>query len=218
MKKRLLSRLLPIPQAVFVIEIEKVLLGILRNDEKAKIVDFPSGNGKISYALSKKFPECEFHCYDLDSSEIAYQNTYLKSKNITSQVRNITHTLKESFDIFLLINSLFLINDIESVFRNLKKAKFSIIIIPNVKTCRFQRFQNSNIGANKHLFTVDQLKKVLHQNGFKLIQSKGIVSCDVDRWGRLAKFLKYFPWIDILCKRNSKQHQYFLLVFECDKP
>ena len=176
------------PQQVFT----KELKSLIGTHENLRILDVPCGGGMIAYALSKNGKNI-VEGYDLSTNLINKAQKYFKRSNLSFQSKDIFDVLnrEEQFNVVCIINSLFLLPKTDEL---LKKVWLSLkadgklhIIVPNINSKNFIKFQKLNPGVNSFIKDKEDLISIIQKAGFALEYQKGIVN--ISFYGR--KELKY---------------------------
>jgi len=204
-----------IPQSTFSLEIENELNHIRSFNRIDSIVDCPCGSGAVTIPLIKKFNKTNFYCYDISKYEIKRFTDNIQRQNLEINFGNIfdKNLLREPCDVWLLVNSLFLLDDLNGLFLNLKKSSIVIVIIPNIHSNAYKKFNEENIGVNKHSLTADQVSVLFKNNNFSEFKRKDISYMPRTSNKKLWSVIKYFTIFDRLPLRTGL-HQYTLLTFK----
>lgn len=165
------------PQNIFAKEITKYILNT--GIPCQTIMDCPCGNGETSWHLSRIGGK--IIAADLSKQAIKNAKHNFSAKNITYSVQDIQTLLNSGheFNVFCIINSLFLITDYDAILRSLKeklilhKAK-AFIIIPNTEGKNFKWFQSQNSGENKLIIKEAEIQTFFAKYGFKIESLKPI--------------------------------------------
>ena len=158
------------PQIVFGKEITSYLLNTGKSCKT--IIDCPCGNGETAWHLSRIGGKVIAADISEDSIKNALQN--FDSKNISYSVQNINAILgsETGFNVFCLVNSLFLLSDYDAILKNLyhkitlNKA-VAVIIIPNTEGNNFKWFQSQNTNENKLVLKESEIESFFNGYGFK---------------------------------------------------
>ena len=167
-----------------------------------QIVDAPCGVGYITYFLSKSFPDALFYGIDIDEQSIKEAQRDWSGKNITYYQNDIyTFSFTEDYDIFLLINSLFLLPEpnklMAKIKENLKPGGSVIVIVPNIHSDHFKKFQLLQPGENTFIKDRDEMILFFKEAGYTVEKTEGLMYVPyigVDRkW--LWKFKGSYPFV-----------------------
>ncbi len=204
-----------IPQYTFSSEIVSELNGIRASGNIDTIVDCPCGNGAVSIPLIENFKDTTFYCYDISQYEIRSFTNNIKRNNAVIKYGNIfdDNILEAPCDVWILVNSLFLLDDLKSLFVNLKKSSYVIVIIPNIESNSYKRFIKENVNVNKHSFTANEVSTLFQNNKFSEVTRKGISYLPRGSNKTIWSLLKYFTFLDRFPLLTST-HQYTLLTFK----
>ena len=170
MLKRLLLKY-NYPQIVFAREILKHL----RNSGKPlnTIIDCPCGNGETSFNIAKA-TNAKVIAADISSDSIKRCKTNFHASGLTYEVNTIENVIgsQKQFDVFCIINSLFLLENYDSVLKSLQKSSTLnkaqvLIIIPNTEGKNFKWFQSQNTNENKLVVKESEIESFFNGYGFK---------------------------------------------------
>ena len=138
------------PQNLWAKKIFKVI-SKLHFNEKIKIIDAPCGDGIITYWLKKKLQN-EFELYDISEEQIKIAQERLDLSCIYKcDISNLKLDNKYS-NIWLLINSLYLLNDVKQIILNNKSIDYIIGVFPNIREMNYHCYKtsiNSKINTNE---------------------------------------------------------------------
>ena len=176
------------PQQIFAKELNR----LIPSDEDMRIVDVPCGSGEISYKLAENKRNI-IEGYDISKVLIKKAKTLFNAPNLKFQAKSIFEVLNvvERYDVVCIVNSLFLLPNIDELLKkvwlSLKCDGKLLIIVPNVKSKNFVKFQTLNPEVNSFIKEKDDLINIIQEAGFALEFQKGIVN--ISFYGR--KELKY---------------------------
>lgn len=110
----------------------------------ATIVDAPCGEGLISYWLARAFPGNKFELVDQSGSAMTVAGRLLPGARL---IRGDLYDqdMKEGSDVWLLINSLFLLPEPERIVRRMRSRASSIVgIFPYLEHSNYRCFMQDN--------------------------------------------------------------------------
>jgi 2-polyprenyl-3-methyl-5-hydroxy-6-metoxy-1,4-benzoquinol methylase len=145
-----------------------------------QIVDAPCGVGYITHFLSKSFPNTLFYGIDIDEESIKEAQRDWSGKNITYYQNDIyTFSFTEDYDIFLLINSLFLLPEpkklMAKIKENLKPGGSVIVIVPNIHSDNFKSFQRAHPGENTFIKDRNEMILFFKEAGYTVEKTEGLI-------------------------------------------
>ena len=184
------------PQIVFSGEIASYL----RKTGKpfVKIIDCPCGNGETAYQIAK-LTHAKVIAADISPESIQKAQNFFSDTSIKFEVNSIESVLKteKTFDAFCLINSLFLLEDYDSILKALKQSVTEnkaqlLIIIPNTEGKNFKWFQSLGNNENKLIIKEDEIKQFFTGYGFKTDYIKPI--CYTHHYNRIDVKLFSIFW------------------------
>lgn len=162
----------PYPQHEFY----KFILHNLPRKKYASIVDGPCGYGYITTQIAANADVNQAIGIDLGPEQISHaQRLYGKGVkgNLDFKEIEIHQFLStmDSFDAYLLVNSIFLLPEpeklLDAIHSKLSSDGTLFVIIPNVHSKNFINFQKIDPALNKLILTKEQAEKYLLDNGFK---------------------------------------------------
>lgn len=174
------------PQIVFGNE----LCSFLRHSGKNYdlIVDCPCGNGEISWHLSR-LPRVKIIAADLSESAIHNARQNFSATNIDYRVNTIEAILtsEKKFDAFCIVNSLFLLENYDSILKQLKTSSSEnkadvLVILPNTEGKNFKWFQAQNPNENKLILPEKEIEAFFTKYGFRVQKIRPI--CYTHHYGR----------------------------------
>ncbi len=148
----------------------------------ATVVDAPCGDGVIAYWLIKQGVGRKYELYDLSSrltDRAAQMIDWPKSNRFDLRVeaRDI-HDIPldgRTNDIWLLINSLFLLPDIDRMMERMRsRAKTIIAIFPIITSKNYQRFIAQSPEMNTNEMGKDEITAFFDKHGYTLEQTRDI--------------------------------------------
>jgi len=193
-------------------------------DDEKYLVDAPCGNGETSWHFSKR---SKLNVIGVDNNE---ESIYRAKFNFNSNNLNyilgdiIEETNKlESFDYYCVINSLFLLNDVEVLLNNVyakinEKGKL-FVILPNIDGKNYKWFNLRNKNYNKLKLKKEEFAAYFNLFKFHVVKVNPIAYAH--HYGRIdTKLLSIFShfYLRILNYFQSILHigspNYFLIVCE----
>lgn len=169
MSKRLLKY--NYPQVVFAKEIASYLMS--SGKQIKTIIDCPCGNGETSFNMAK-LTGAKVIASDSSSDSIKKAKANFPSSEVEYSVKTIEAILdsNQQFDAFCIINSLFLLENYDSILKSLTNSCSSngakaLIIIPNTEGKNFKWFQLQGTDENKLIIKQDNIESFFGKYGFK---------------------------------------------------
>jgi SAM-dependent methyltransferase len=162
----------PYPQHQFY----KFIIGNLPQKKYSSIVDGPCGYGYITSKVASSADVRQVIGIDLGSDCISHaRRIYGKgvNGNLDYAEKDIHQFLNamDSFDGYLLVNSIFLLPEPEKILASIHSKLSSdgalVVIIPNVDSKNFINFQKIDPELNKLILTKEQAEKFFLEHGFK---------------------------------------------------
>ncbi len=145
----------------------------INDKELNNIIDAPCGNGETSYLIAKNCNK-QVEGFDLDSDSIMNAKTNFGRPNLSYGQADI-HALvlkKEKFEVFCMINSLFLLPRVDDLLEVIRKKLVDsgsfYVVIPNTKGNNFIRFSSSNPNINSLLINESEIELYFNDRGFKI--------------------------------------------------
>jgi 2-polyprenyl-3-methyl-5-hydroxy-6-metoxy-1,4-benzoquinol methylase len=212
------------PQIVF----GKQIVNYIRASGKphSVIIDCPCGNGETSWHLSRLG---KVIAADISEKSIENARRNFSNPDISFSQRTIEAVLAEEkkFDVFCLINSLFLLDNYDQILRSLQlqitaNKAMLILVIPNTKGRNFTWFQSKDDQTNKLLIEEPKIRSFFETYGFNVQYIQPI--CYAHHYGRKdAKLFSVF-WSLYLIFLNRIQSMlkygkpnYFLIALSSEK-
>lgn len=162
------------PQHVFFKFVKRHVISNLHQT----IVDCPCGEGYISYHIAEQFPGSQVRGIDIDEGFIRNAQGY-RLNNLAFEQADI-HTFLENcqpFDLYLLINSIFLLPRPEEILREIHDKLNAngrlIVVIPNVASINFKNFQKMEPELNKLILGREEAAGYFQQYGFNVEKTEG---------------------------------------------
>ncbi|MDH7463235.1 class I SAM-dependent methyltransferase [Chitinophagaceae bacterium 26-R-25] len=162
----------PYPQHQFY----KFIINNLPQKKYASIIDGPCGYGYITSQVAANADVKQAVGVDLGTDQISHaQRVYGKGAkgNLDFEKIEIHQFLstQDSFDAYLLVNSIFLLPEPEKLLKAIHSKLSSegslFVIIPNVHSKNFNNFQKIDPELNKLILTKEQAEKYFLDYGFK---------------------------------------------------
>ncbi|MCA9216482.1 MAG: class I SAM-dependent methyltransferase [Planctomycetales bacterium] len=162
------------PAQRWIREMRDVLRDVPTDD--ATIVDAPCGDGSISFWLIKYGIGKQFELYDISEHSINVARRMhdwggAKDLDLTIEVSDV-HDVPvngHANDVWLLINSLYLLPDIDRLVDRMRdRAKTIIAVFPNVASKNYQKFISQIPDMNINEMSVDDTIAFFAKHGYKL--------------------------------------------------
>ena len=135
--------------------------------------DVPGGAGFISSNLAKVFDK-KFYVYDIDDTKIASGKKLLGTEKIQIENKDLYKTTFKPKSLWLLINSLYLLPNIESVIAaNKKNTPYIIGVFPYTDSKNYLHFKTKidpNLNSNE--MTKAQTLDFFRVNDYELVGSR----------------------------------------------
>ncbi|MCX6250249.1 MAG: class I SAM-dependent methyltransferase [Bacteroidetes bacterium] len=202
------------PQYIWALEIGKVLNKI--NKPGYLIIDAPCGDGIISYWLKKSTPNNLLLC-DISVEAIEKAKEHIHGVEIyCDDINNIKVNDREA--IWLLMNSFFLLPNMEELIRKLSNTvKYIICIIPNVNSKSFLLWRQENPDFTHHYeMTEKEAINFFSKQGYGLISQKNINH--LSHYSRKNSFLYpfYLRIYNVLDNyyKDDKSCHFIMMVFK----
>ncbi len=184
------------------------------------VIDAPCGNGYTSIELGKIFPDLCIEGVDIENH---FLNT--KQNNVSFLAKDIHQYIDNQpiISFMCIINSLYLLpNPIEllqKIFSKLEKNGQLVLIIPNIESQNFKRFQDISPSINTFLPSKNDFDSLLQQLGFEIVANYPIVFTPFyGRWDTKILFFMRHQYLHFLEKRNEKKQNrigsYWVLVLQ----
>jgi len=202
------------PQYIWAKEIKKILNRI--NNPDFTIIDAPCGDGIISYWLEKSFKN-DFELYDISLKAIEKAKENIKGVKIfCNDVANIPANNKKA--IWLLINSFFLLSDIEDSIQKLRnRVDYIICIFPELTSKDFLLWKKENPDYfHPNEMNFDDTVLFFANQGYQLYYQKKTIK--ISHYSkRLSLFYPLYLRIFNLCEfffSARKSYSFNLVVFK----
>lgn len=202
------------PQSLFIQSIlTRIPVGV------QQIIDAPCGRGYTSSELASYFEGVAVTGVDISQEYISFAEKNFITSNLTFQQNDIQNLVEEAdvFDVFCLINSLFLLpnpqNILKGISEKLKSHSRLFLVIPNAESANFSRYQKMFPKVNTFILKEKQYDDFFTSVGLQIIHKEGIARIPFfGRWD--IKFLypirdRYLLWLEKHSK--SEDYGYFLL-------
>lgn len=157
------------PQIVFAKEIASYLNG----KQDLTIIDCPCGNGETSFNMAR-LTNSKILAFDISEACIQGAKVNFPTPKVEFKVNTIESVLDayKQFHAFCIINSLFLLENYDSILKNLQKSVSTnnakaFIIIPNTEGKNFKWFQSQGTNENKLVITENEIESFFKRYGFK---------------------------------------------------
>lgn len=191
------------PQIVFAKEIASCLL------KPNTVIDCPCGNGETAYNIAE-FTNSNVIAADISSDSIQKAKVNFSHPKVEYSVNTIESVLssQKQFDAFCIINSLFLLDNYDTILKNLKESisankAQALIIIPNTEGKNFKWFQSQGTNENKLILTQNEIEPFFTKYGFKTTLIKPI--CYTHHYNRTDVKLFSVFWSIYLSFLNRNQ-------------
>ena len=158
------------PQIVFAKQITSYLLDTGRSCKT--IIDCPCGNGETAWHLSQIGGKVI--AADISAEAIKRAISNFSGPKLSYEVNTIESVLTAhpQFDVFCIINSLFLLEGYDQILKTLKESVTKnnaqlLIIIPNTEGTNFKWFQSQNTNENKLVLKESDITPFFNGYGLK---------------------------------------------------
>jgi len=181
------------PQKIWASEII-TLLNEIGISEKG-IIDAPCGNGIISYWLLMNKIKTQFFLYDISEERCAIAKKiikkYDKDNRVKVESKNIYELEKfEQKNIWLLINSLYLLDDLDNllhIIRDTANSEYVIGIFPYLNKRNYECLKKADPsieGININTMTANETIDFFSANGYELCKKKDITCIPIYCYAR----------------------------------
>ena len=202
------------PQSLFI----RKITARIAADSKL-IIDAPCGTGQTSYELANHFTKNTVIGADISQKNIETAKKKFNTPNLSFQQKDIHSFVEEAvhFEVFCLINSLFLLPQPQLLLQKIKKKLRPegklLLILPNPESTNFKRYQKLFPEVNTFILEQKAYKDFFAELGFKITHCEGIARVPI--YGRFDTKL-FFPvrdsYLFFLEKRSkSKDYGYYLV-------
>ena len=203
------------PQSLFTKKIAERI-----KPETETIIDAPCGNGQTARELATYFPKASILGLDISEKDIKLAQERFQLTNLNFQCQDIHSFVEntEEFEIFCLINSLFLLPEPEGLLRKISlKLKLDgqlFLVLPNPQSSNFRRYQKIFPKVNTFILERKDYEAFFEEMGLKMLSCDGIAR--IPFYGRRdTKVLypirdSYLFWLEKRSK--SEDYGYFLIV------
>ncbi len=148
--------------------------------DQASIIDAPCGDGVVSYWLMKKRIGKCFELYDLSERAISAASKMLrwtKTRDVELRIEHANiHDIPVDTgteDIWLLINSLFLLPDIDELLRRMRRRARTIIgVFPCITSQNYKRYVAHSPSTNFNEMGQDETVEFFAKHGYRLEHKK----------------------------------------------
>lgn len=167
------------------------------------LVDAPCGFGQTTYYFAEAFPQATVFGLDIDPELVQYGKKHLNRENIKYAVQDIQRISElelPKVDVFCIINSVFLLPDMDQLLRDIHKLLspdgWLIMVIPNIKGSNYKYFISKfSSSLNVREFTAKEAESILDPLGFQLIETEPIIHIRIFG-GRIRKaFFFFLPFL-----------------------
>lgn len=207
------------PQSLFTQRITKKIL----NNNKNIIIDAPCGSGQTSYELAISFPNATVIGSDISTKNIKSAQKNYQQNNLKFHCQDIHSFVDgiEEFEVFCLINSLFLLPEPEDLLKKISTKLTDtgqlFLIIPNPESSNFKRYQEIFPDVNSFILERENYDSFFRKMGFKMFFCEGIARVPI--FGRKdTKLLypirdTYLFWLE----KHSKSEDYGYYLIELSR-
>lgn len=204
------------PQNNFFDSIKNILNEIKNEDPYVRrIFDCPGGDGIITKELATSYSDLHFSCVDISEAEISKLMSSRLPENLDYAVGDL-HKMNiacDQFDVWLIINSLFLLPDLDDVLQKLKNFKYVIIIIPNINSKYYNLFETLNPEVNINPLSIKDVLQEFNNVKFREIRIKPLGYLPRFKINILNKLVKYISFIDKYPIFN-RVNNYYIIAFK----
>jgi hypothetical protein len=215
---KILSRILyyRYPQYVWAQRIKTLVKEFVDTDHLT-FLDVPAGDGVISFWLSKSYANNPFVLCDIDHSKMQRAGRYLRGKNVTVHEANVFELAVGNSNVWLLINSLYLIDEIDLLFSRLAPlCPYVVVVCPRVDHVNYKSFMGKHPSfINHHELSIDETIAFFGKYGYALMHQEDLINIPFHRYSDnvAAKAVLgiLFNGLDRFANRNDPA--YWLAIF-----
>ncbi len=201
------------PQFLWSRDIYSILKSI-DNLQERTIVDAPCGSGIVTYWLRKKLPDIRFELYDLSKDCIEIARRYIPGVTIEYEDIFEVDSSGCTGDVWLLINSLYCLPEIDRlVNRHASRMQYIIGIFPDINHRNYRCFFKKNPSFNNYS-EMDQAQTVnfFKKHDYDLLYSKSVTHIPYRCYSFTGQS-RYFNLLDsFFRKKNSGA--YWICLFK----
>lgn len=183
------------------------------------LFDAPCGDGIVSYWVNKSHQGKNFILCDISRDKITAAKKYLAEKNMEIYEGDIFDIdLKNNSYIWLLINSVYLIQNIDVLINKLSGyCPYIIAIFPHIDHENYSYFKKKNPEfVNHYEMNVDETIRFFSKNDYEVIYKEDLISIPFHKYSSnpAIKFFwgMIFNCVDRFIKNKNKA--YWIAVFK----
>lgn len=212
------------PQNVWANQIAKEIIPLLKEvSDNSVIVDAPCGNGIIASLVNQAVPDRRFLALDINPDLLLSPYAKKEDKSPDFKIHDIFSQLADGEDnIWLFINSMYCLSDIERLFDIQKPSfKFIVAVFPDIETDNYKYFLSVNPEfKNPSAMNLENTVNFMQQHGFNVIKRIGNTKIKFHIWNhkfifkRMPNTLRNILYTCIDKLLFFKSPQYSLMIFK----
>jgi SAM-dependent methyltransferase len=176
------------------------------------LVDAPCGIGQTTYFFAKAFPNTRIIGIDIDKDLIQYAANHLQCSNVryvVQDIQKITSLDLLKVDVFCIINSVFLLPDMEKLLRDahkiLRPDGWLVVLIPNIESSNYKYFVSKfSSTLNVREFSAGEAESIFRPLGFRLMKVEPVIYIRIFGGPIRKGFFFFFPFIVRMLDRKMK--------------
>lgn len=190
--------------------------------DTATLIDAPCGDGVISYWLMRHGLGRRYELYDLSARSVAIcrrlpSSHAARNNQLTIQVKDIHDIPVEGAanDIWLLINSLYLLPDVDRLVAHMRPRVQTVIgVFPNTASANYRRYTARSPATNIHEMGREETVSFFARHGYQVGAQQDLcyVPLNLIESNQLRKAASVLvtPWADWFPKKEAN---YWMAVF-----
>jgi hypothetical protein len=204
------------PQYVWAKRIKTLVTEFIDTDNLT-FLDAPAGDGVISFWLSKSFNNNPFILCDIDHGKMQRARRYIRGTNVTLHEANLLELAAGNTNVWLLINSLYLIDAIDVLFSRLAPlCPYLVAVCPHINHVNYKSFMARHPSfTNHHELTADETIAFFGEYGYSLMHKEDVINIPFhrysDNFATKAALRILFNALDPLANKNNPA--YWLAIF-----
>jgi len=181
------------------------------------MVDAPSGEGIISYWLSQNFPSIHFELYDISKESIDQAKLLLPNSKI--EIRDVfSIPIYKAEEIWLLINSVFLLPDVGHLLNRMKpRFKYIVGLFDNIESNNFKLYykKHPEYKATVLLRTMskNEIEEFFSNYGYRLVSYRYVTFLPFLHLPKSSIHSLFYFLLDPFLK-NRHKWAYWIGLFE----